>query len=673
LKVIPTCQWIYDRLAYNAGVSSSHRWTSLAPKQLANQLQEYLPDCEAIPVDTEELIDDIIDDAGFDFYSIAQVANQLVEDAKDDKAEPSLAVLGRGIEAWNVMHVVRIAQFHRNLLAVDPYPILNELEVVYENHPSAILVRAIGIKSNFLVRDPDYLERLGGALKEFEYKHPNRMSDYQILSQLHPLFEFAGGMKRLTATSMSGRGNEMPEYNYCREAAISLGAAYYMKILSRRSPLRMATLFTMDWENNKNDFEQWVQDYSESPATFLTAARVYQKHYKDTKKSIAFYEKYLEKFPDAAVLTELARMQFNQSDSDDWQKTLIRIFDTEDLGLQHSNTAAILAATLMQDGDYDAALEWAERANQSGSALGMLVLQQCLTGLDELDRASEMGRQNLGRYGQYDESAAYKWFMWCGANQHEDLDEAWLALQDAYKTHYSEQRSEELIAYNKTNYSLYKKDLKQLVANLKSFFKGASQLNKEYGALEVAIFSDQANDTKTRDEALERLIRETTKPSFSSELARLLQAYFKSGQYDHKQVLKLYKQFPEQDPANPNHLLILARLKHEGDELHGSIKQYLTKKLSSRILKPSAVVRHHLTLASLGEAPVYFMERVQAAAWVRAKPGEVAEEQRAREEKNQKYLDEQILRARKNDFQMKRFLEQKAARKEAEKEAATVE
>ena len=122
LEVIPTCQWIHDRLAYNAGVSSSHRWTALAPRELANQLQKYLPDCEEIPTDTKEFIEEIIDAGGFDFFSIAEVANQLVEDAEDDKTEPSLAVLGRNIEAWNVMHVVRIARFHRNLLAVGPLP-----------------------------------------------------------------------------------------------------------------------------------------------------------------------------------------------------------------------------------------------------------------------------------------------------------------------------------------------------------------------------------------------------------------------------------------------------------------------------------------------------------------------------------------------------------------------
>ena len=668
LEVIPTCQWIYDRLAYQAGISSSHRWTALAPQGLANQMQKFLPECEDLPAETKDLIDEINADEGFDIYSIAEVASQLIEDAQDDKTEPSLAVLGRNIEAWNVMHVVRAAQFHRNGLAIDANSALNELEVVYENHPSAILIRAIGIRSDFRIQDPGYLQRLGGSLKEFEYKHPNRMSDYSILNQLHPQFKFANDINPRAAMSVSLNANAMPEYNYCRQAAVSLSAAYYMKILSRRSPVRMATLFTSDWKNNKQDFEQWVKDYSESPATFLTAARVYRKHFKDTKKSSEFYEKYLEKFPDAAVLKEFARMQFDESESDDWQKTLIRIFDTEDLGLQHSNTAAILAATLMKDGDYDAALEWAQRANQSGSSLGMLVLQQCLTGLDELDRASDLGRQNAVRYSSNSADAAFVWFYWCGANQHEDLEEAWKMLQEVYQATFTKQKAEELISFNQFYYSLFSGDMKQLVSDLDEQVKLIGNVTE---GLKLAIYSDQANNSEVRDRMLELIAsKEKVKPNFYSALARLLQKYFKSGKYDHSQVMELFKRFPvtERERIDINHLLIITRLKHEGDELHDKIKRYLAKKIRDGDLDSRERAMHHLTLAGLGENPVYFLSAVDNTAWVRVETGEVTEEQEAREEKRQKYLEEQVLRARQNDFQMKRFLEQKAAaKKKAEK------
>ena len=674
LEVIPTCQWIYDRLAYRAGISSSHRWTALAPQGLAKQMQEFLPDCEDLPADTKELIDEINADEGFDIYSIAEVANKLIEDAQDDKTEPSLAVLGRNIEAWNVMHVVRLAQFHRNGLAVDPYPALNDLEVVYENHPSAILIRSIGIKSDYSIQNPEYLERVGGSLKDFEYKHPNRMSDYALLHQLHPQFKFANDINPRVACSVSLIANEMPEYNYVREAAVSLGTAYYMKILCSRSPVRMATLFTEDWENNKQDFEQWVKDYSESPATSLTAARVYRKHLKDTKKSAEFYEKYLEKFPDAAVLKELAKMQFSDSESDDWKETLIRVFDTEDLGLQHSNTAAILAANLMKDGDYDAALEWAERSNRSGSGLGMLTLQQCLTGLDELDRASDMGRQNADRYGRHNADAAFNWFYWCGANKHEDLDEAWNALQEAYKATYPEQKAKELIAYNQFYYNLFSGDMKQLVADLEEQVKLTGSVT---GGLRLAIYSDQANNSEVRDKMLELIAsNEKVKPNLYSALAKMLQKYFKSGKYDHSQVMELFKRFPatETERIDINHHLVVTRLKHEGDELHDKIKRYLAKKTQEGNLDTRRRAMHHLTLVGLGENPVYFLEAVYKTAWTKIEPGEMTEEQEAQEEERQEYLKKRTEQARRNDFQMKRFLEEKAERKKAaEKKAAEKE
>ena len=493
------------------------------------------------------------------------------------------------------------------------------------------------------------------------------MADYQILNQLHPMFRFANDVVPGAAMLVSRNANQMPEYNYCREAANNLGVAYYMKIISRRSPLRMATLFTVDWENNKQDFDQWIKDYSESPAVALTAARVYRNHLKDPKKSVEFYEKYLEKFPDASVLKELAQMQFNQSESDDWQKTLIRIFDTEDLGLQHSNTAAILAATLMRDGEYDLALEWAERANQSGSSLGMLTLQQCLTGLGKLDRASEMGRRNLERYGDNSVTAAYDWFYWCGANKHTDLDEAWSALQKSYKTHYNEQKADELILFNKTYYDFFERDFKRLTADLKEHLEITGNV---ISGFEIAIYSDLANDTKTRDEFLEKFVKGEKEPNVYSSLAKFLQKYFKSGKYDHAEVMKLYKKFElsKLEEANLNLLLILTRLKHDGDKLHKNVKRFLAKKLGEHRLIPRSQAQYHLTLVGLGGESTYFLEAVKQRAWVRIKPGEQTEEQKASEEERQKNLEEQILRARQNDFQMKRFLERKAAKKKAAEE-----
>ena len=674
LEVIPTCQWIYDRLAYNAGVSSSHRWTAVAPKELANQLRDYLPDCDELPDDTKELVDEIIDDGRFDFYSIAKVANQLVEDAKADRTEPSLAVLGRNIEAWNVMHVVRIAYFYRYSLAIDPSQILDELEVVYENHPSAILVRAIGIKANVSIQDPDYIERLGGALKKFEYKHPNRMADYKILERLHPLFEFANDVSLTNAKLMANEANSIPEYNYVTEAAYNIEQAYYMGVIARRSPVRMSVLFTVDWENNKQDFDQWIADYRESPAVSLTAARVYRDQFKDPKKAAEFYEEYLKKFPDASVLKELAQMQFDQSESDEWQKTLVRVFRTEDLGLQHAETAGILAATLMHEGDYDAALEWAERANESGSSFGMWVLQQCLTGLGELDRASDLSRQNVNRYEKASADPAYEWFMWCGANKHQDLDEAWSALQDAYKIHFTKQRAQHLINLNRFYYNLFKGDLKQLVADLKEQVK---RTGNETEALDLIVYSDRANDTETRDQTLALLNKGKTKPDFSSALAKILEEYFKSEKYEPAQIKELLRKNPQDEETltQINHRLIIARLNHEGEESHESIKRYLAKKIHDGNMKSRDRVMHHLTLVELGENPMYSLNAVNKAKWTRVKAGEMTEEQIAREEEQKKLLRERVLKARNNDYigQKKKAREAKkkeAAKKEAAKQAA---
>ena len=631
LKVLPTCQWIYGRLALGSGVAPGHQWNAVKPLAISKQLQDFLPSYDELPEDIKTDVDQIIADGGFDLLSAANVANKLVAAGEHDRSEPSLAVLGRNIEAWNVIHVARSAQFYRDKIGIDPQPILDEHEPIFKDHPSAGLVRAVGLRPETFRTNQEHIDKGNELLKDVQYKHPNRFSDLLFLLNLNLNTKFGNGLPVQEAIRLSQSANGAVEHSVCETAKSEIETAYWMKTISRRSPTRMATVFREDWDNNKQDFEQWVKDYPDSPAMMLTAAEIYARELNAPKKSEKFYKEYLDRSPDGTVIFDLAKVQFHQSKNDDWIETLVRIFETEDQGLQHSNAAARLAATLMREGEYDLALEWAERSNQSGSLTGMQVYQQCLTGLGQLDEASVMGRRMYSRYPGL--NRAFDWFIWCGANQHQDLDEAWELLEANYKKYSTEKVAARLILRNRIFYHLYQGEIDLALDGLTESIK---ENRNFFDGVQFAVYSDKLNKNKSRDNILKHLINSKKTPPVYVGIAKVFQQYFKTGKLNRAKYEKHFADFPQPPHARQemDYLLLIATLKREGDKALDRAKNYLTKKsLEARPASSQVDVLHHLLLLELGEEPTYITGGCKNQAWTRITPNEVILKNRARAKK----------------------------------------
>ena len=631
LEVIPTCQWIYDSLAFKSGVAPGHRLNAAKPHAISKQIQDFLPSYDELPQNIKTDVDQIIADGGFDLHSAANVANKLVAAAEHDKSEPSLAVLGRNIEAWNVIHVARLIQFYRVKIAIDPQSILTEHEPIFKNHPSAGLVRTISIRAETFKTIQEHRDKCNELLKDVQYKHPNKKADLLFLYYIDLDAKFNNDISVREAVNLAKHANGAAEHSVIETASYHFKTAHWMRTISKRSPSRMATVFRKDWDNNKQDFEQWVKDNPDNPAMLLTAAEIYARELNDPKKSEKFYEEYLDRFPDATIILDLAKSQFHQSKNDDWIETLIRIFKTEDQGLQHSNAAAKLAATLIREGEYDLALEWAERANQSGSQRGMEVLQQCLTGLGRPDEASAMGRQINSRYPGI--RSAYFWFIWCGANQHQDLDEAWELLQANYKKYTDEKLATSLILRNRFFYHLYKDDIDLALDTLTEAIK---EHRNFYAGIQYAIYSDQLDKKKSRDNILNHLINSKNTPKPYIAIAEFLQQLFKTGKLDSAKHQKIFKDFPQPEHIKQelDYLIAIATLKRKGDKGLDDLKNYLTEKSLEVNSKTAPIdVLHHLLLRKLGEEPIFVTSACKEIAWTRISPNEVILKNRARAKK----------------------------------------
>ncbi|MCA9238740.1 MAG: hypothetical protein KDA37_01005 [Planctomycetales bacterium] len=141
LATNPTCMWLMDLAYQDSGVGFNHLSTAMMPRTHSHQLLTCLPGVADLPEEVAESLADT-DPLAMDAARV-RVANQLIAQGEDDRQEPSLALLGRGIEAWNALHAARRGLFVKHSLGRSAEDEMLRLEPQFKNYPLAPLVQTL--------------------------------------------------------------------------------------------------------------------------------------------------------------------------------------------------------------------------------------------------------------------------------------------------------------------------------------------------------------------------------------------------------------------------------------------------------------------------------------------------------------------------------------------------
>ncbi|MEM6328994.1 MAG: hypothetical protein AAF790_01970 [Planctomycetota bacterium] len=423
MQNIPTCLWVVDTLTAQAGVGFGHFITRHAMRAHALQLATELPATAGVPEAVLNAVEDGPD--GISIEGRAGIANALVEAGGADRLEPSLAVLGKNIEAFSVLHAIRRARFIKQSLGASAADEVEEFEPVFANHPDAALVRTLAVRPG--AGASAYKEALGG----YRFKEANYFSTYSLMRSLPAGCELADGrtIGDVWFHAYSGcTPFELVNIFMVHNSKPGLAVQYAddMQDCSFHAPVRYAILLRHDWQAQRENVDAWLADYGEHPIVMHAAADGLAGDGQDAR-AIDLYEDYLEQSPDYKVFMKLAALYYTQQPPGPWQETAARVLDHPDPGLNHSNASAVIAATLMHEGDFEAALPHARRAAQSGSGQGYRVLRDCLTGVGDMAGAERVAAVNTRRYGMnfgYDD-----WYNWCAETGQGELEQAWRLKQ----------------------------------------------------------------------------------------------------------------------------------------------------------------------------------------------------------------------------------------------------
>jgi hypothetical protein len=212
---------------------------------------------------------------------------------------------------------------------------------------------------------------------------------------------------------------------------------------------------------------------------------------------------------------------------DKWQSSIEKVLEREDYGLEHAKVNCKIAATLMNQGKFREALPYAEAGAGSGSSWGYRTYLECLTGLEQWDRAEQVARADSLRYRNN------LWFAWCASTGHGDLDAAWQLEQQRLRQF--DQLAQTNMEVEEMWYLIAKEDDQAALEHVTKIVDTAYR--PWYNMMQVHL-ADAVDDAKLRDESLAKLA--AWKPdndddwSVYSHMAPLLQQAIKE-----KKQLKL--------------------------------------------------------------------------------------------------------------------------------------
>ncbi|TWT77427.1 hypothetical protein Pla123a_20880 [Posidoniimonas polymericola] len=543
--------WMVDVLYEDSGVGFNHQVTAIMPAVHSQQIARWLPLVEGLPEMVAEELDGI-EHAGAEMAAElprVEIAEALIAAGEDDQQEPSLAVLGCGIEAWNALHAARRGLFVKHSLGMDASDEVRRLEPEITGYPLAPLIRTLALPPGS--RADDY----AGTVGDFTFVDAATIgAGYALMRKLPAAVKLqnmtvnqARGYQRWLRVQVEPDLHRAMTKWYAGKTQQQVFFTEQLAEVSRESPLLLTTNVRYRWDLFKNKVEKLAAQYPTYPSLNLAIAKGYEAQ-GDNDRALEFYQRYVDQAPDAVALRALANLYFKRGDEDQWFTTMNRIFDLEDYGLRQSRAASAIAATYMHQGRHDDALPWAERGSRSGAADPMQLYCECLTLHGRDHEAEQLAVYVTERYGMnygHDD-----WYDWCARTGKGDLEAAWKRKQQRLANHGLEGTREQLVAE-----TLHLLTTDQPAEARDMLAERFAQKFSPWDGMTLAMLYDQLDQPTERDAVLQTLAEhepedEKESPGFFVELAKVLQQAIATGEIDQPEVDRLVEQYREQGSGN---------------------------------------------------------------------------------------------------------------------------
>jgi tetratricopeptide (TPR) repeat protein len=520
--VSPDCFRAYDLMCEVGGIGNSAWATQTAEQKLADVLPARLRAMPDLPEPVRQfLVGDggerasrpawlgkMLGAAGTKSPSsyredpvagVSGVVRGLLEACPEDRGEPSWGVLARLIEDVTFMHVDR----HTSLVAEGWRLPASEVDAFIQqvlprvaNHPYRAWIESYRFD---LDRDRKQLAELA---RDMEITDP-QVNMVPLIAQVWQWEADENGAghrawKRVFYYS-DWLSHDFEDRMLAQRERHKPRLARRLLTVSPYSPVARAELIKTDWAYASQYAEQWATEHPRHPAVLAALGKRYFVLRRD-KDAQRILQRYVELAPDSWAYRLLAETYWRQGEIDAWLATLRESLDrVPPLGLENAAVQAGIAERLMQKGQYDRALPYAEEAAQTGAAWAMRCASQCHEGLRNWDTAEQLVKGVASRYDE----AGLAWYLWCKRTGRGDLAAArQLALRYLGGIR---DRASVLDKERMGVFCLLEGDKDRALA---LFREAVDATASPYAGLHAALLAYQSGDVGTRDDIL-RVIRKS--------------------------------------------------------------------------------------------------------------------------------------------------------------------
>lgn len=362
------------------------------------------------------------EEASLSFSELAQVADELTKPGPAEQgaggaqpapgpAEFSHAVLGRLIRQANTLHLFYLVYNLQTQLGQDAGELVDAVGPLIEGEPLAPLIAAFDAPKGRAT------EHAVAMLARFEPTDLNPYHLYPLANQLPYGRPFANGKDldwwinqvRLMNAKESGYWLSDVRWIHPLRPNSRREVARLMRPVDPHHPARV-TIEIQTTGYNRAQVLRLGERYGQHP-TVAIAMRNRLTYLQALEPARDYAQIAADAIPLNQTLIPLARLELRLGNVDAWQAAMEKVLMLPQSGLQTASINRVIAATLMNDGRYEAALPFARTAAESNALWALRVYMTCLTGLERFDQAAAVARKAEAGYGR---NQVMHWEVWSG-------------------------------------------------------------------------------------------------------------------------------------------------------------------------------------------------------------------------------------------------------------------
>jgi hypothetical protein len=378
----PECFYAHDLMCAYGGVANLHTATVVGPETLATVVPRKIA---ALP-DAPEGVQAPANPEALTLALDAAAAPDL------DPDEPSWAALAHNIRETRFVQVWRRLAFMRDAWSVPTDDYWQEARPLVANHPlRPFLLSYVNGPANPDSGFPQLARTLDGT-----DLNPNAYYLFRPARRVFPPRDYmlTYSLARLHTDSVS-RDLALEAWN---GGDRRFEAADRLLRISPYSPVAMAAMIELRWDQAKDHLADWEKTAGDHPAFLAALARQYGKlgRLDDAERYLV---RYIKRSPDLWAVEQLADAYKAKGNLRQWRATLDAFLENvEDNRLDHAKVQVAIATELMNAHRYTEARPYADAAAISWASWAMECAQRCAEGRRDWKTAEYWVRNQAERY-----------------------------------------------------------------------------------------------------------------------------------------------------------------------------------------------------------------------------------------------------------------------------------